>query len=360
MGSEGALAELAVAVDHDHLFIQHPITPRPKNLIKIACQHLQQNGLFPQTELMSSLQAFSSFETAASGDGNHVLGRASVVIGKPPFKTLDVKCILDGLRGLARRYEDWTNSRLELPVEYSYSLGIVTMLLDTNGNPKFAAQLFSSEVDKFATGTLWLSRSCIRDRSGGYTEEWRAFGDGTFDMSTLEQPVTGFVSQAQPAALGDHDMFDHACIGQTPEPDSDTDLPVTTSHLHQATISVPEEDERLFEVDPNSIRGPVLLRLACFYGNTELFERINAGLAAKGLSLLADSNVITRRITVAIDSTVLASVDLTYGLVRTELNEARKVNGVVARMRARAREERARARGDRARARSEREATGNS
>ncbi|KAK5138483.1 hypothetical protein LTR08_000069 [Meristemomyces frigidus] len=350
LGSAAVLDELTQTIDRDRLFIQRPATSHPTDVIKIAYHHLQQHSLFPQAEEITGLRSFSPSGDSAMGIElrDPVLDIADAVTGKPPFRTRDVDCILGALRILARQHEECTNDFFEQPQEFSYRLGVVTLLLDASGRPKFTAQLLPSREGVVVMGTLWLFRWCAKDGSGACTEAWRAFGDGTFDMETLGEPDRVFRSPPEPLATAPEapHILERAGVVQTPHVDADdyAEHPAREPRPHQPS-STALSDEQLFAHDPDRIRGAAILRLARFYSNTELFERVNAGLAARGAQGVASANVITRRITLAIQAKAAKSEGLTIALVRRELNEARRANGVRARMNARAQETRGANRG---------------
>ncbi|KAK5118709.1 hypothetical protein LTR85_007915 [Meristemomyces frigidus] len=344
-GSEEAIAELTSAIDRDSLFIQPQGTPLPSDNIKIAYQHLQRKGVFPQAAQLQGLRELTPQAGLALGISpeDYVLDPADAVTATPPFKTLDVDRVLGALRAVAKYFNKSGNHAVENSQTHAYQVGIVTMTVEPDGGPLFQAQLFRSQHETPPNGTLWLYRWCVGDGAGSYHEKWRALGDGTFDMATVSDDVQQVLSPPLVNHTNKkraHDTLNDADAGvedQTVTTASD-DQPQRSTKKQRRNLdpaSVP--DDALFTQDPESITGPIILRLASHYGNTELFERINDGLAAKQLPLVRSCNVITRRITLAIQSRAARSKELTVESVRKELNEAREKNGVRARMYAKTR-----------------------
>lgn len=349
-GTGRALDELLLAVQRDGLFVQLPGQPEPVANIKVAYQHLQRKGVFPQTEQLRALHALGPRDGVALGIGpeDYVSEPAKAAIGIPPFKTLNVDRVLKALRIVARYFNQDTSSHLEDPWTHAYQLGIVTRTVQLDGRPEFKAQLYLSQYDVPSTATLWLYRQCTPDGVGSYNERWRALGDGTLDVATLaDAPI--FASTSSTTNYKARKWHETADEPDDHSPTSESNEQQKRSTKRQrrdpnSALTADEqlfEDEQLFMKDPRSIIGPPILRLAHHCSNTELFERTNEGHVANRLSLIANSNVITRRITLAIKAKVRHNTELTVQGVREELNEARVRNGVKARMDARRRETRA-------------------
>ncbi|KAK4541792.1 hypothetical protein LTR36_007324 [Oleoguttula mirabilis] len=340
-GSAAAIDELTLAIQDDGLFIQRQGAPVPADNIKIAYQHLQQKGVFPQTEQLRSLQDLTPRDGLALGIDaeDYLLDPANAVTGIPPFKTLDVDRVLGALRIVAKYYNEYTTYSLEDPQTHAYQLGIITMTFILEDGPVFRAQLYPSQRDVPATGTLWLYRWCAADDAGSYKEQWRALGNGTFDMATLADfaPVFAAPSVTSTNRKRAYGALEDADAGLLP-PEPDTAQPRVIKRQRHSLTTTSVSDEQLFQQSPEKITGATILRLAAQFSNTELFERINDGLAAKNLPLVRTCNVITRRITLAIQSKAAQDKDLTAEEVRKELNEAREKNGVKIRKNVKAQE----------------------
>ena len=339
-GTSEAIGGLTRAVSHDSLFIQSTSAPTPEGNVKIAYQHLQQQGLFPLVEQLGELHSPTMQGGLAPGlePEDWDLRRVPAPQSSPPFQTLDVCQVLGTLRIVAKFYDGLMASSgyaASLP-QNAYQLGIITQTMRLDGTPWFTAEVFQSRPEVQTTGTLWLHRRCTANGRGGYDEHWRALGDRTFDSNTLaELPplLAASFPDVPPVAAASRKRI----RGMTEEAENAT--APQSAELSQRAIkrtrheqpAVP--DEQLFEHDPDSIRGEAILRFARHYGNTELFERVNKGLAAKGMTELRSANVITRRITCAIQGRTGNDKEAAKR-VRKELNEARRVNGVKERVNA--------------------------
>jgi len=330
-GSSAAIDELNVAISRDGLFIQPQGTPEPSNNIKIAYQHLQQKGVFPQTEQLKVLHdtTMQGGEAMSVGMKDFDVSLPPEVTGSPPFKVLDIMRVLGTLRIVEKYYDEYVSQVLGDPETHAYQLGVITMTKRAGDGPSFNVQLFQSKADAEPTGTLWLYRWCIFNGVGGYDEQWRAVGDGKFDMKTLPE-TTPMVPEltakfTKKRARDDTDRTDENI-------DPDNSPPVPSTHTQrpakrhrQRRASIP--DEQLFSHDPDNIRGEIILRLAHHYSNAELLDRINTGLAAKGLQRIKNANVITRRITIAIKAQA-DDDEKNVKIIRKSLNGARRANGV--------------------------------
>ncbi|KAK3114746.1 hypothetical protein LTR53_006631 [Teratosphaeriaceae sp. CCFEE 6253] len=332
-GTAAALDELVLAITRDKLFVQRLATANPGDSIKIAYQHLEKRGEFPSPDVLHELQQLPTNRIQGGQDIFHHQAHAA-----PLFKVLDVDKVLAVLHDTAKRFETYTDVYLSQPQKVAYQLGVITMTLDENDKPHFEARLFPSRDDSTPAKTLWMYRWCINDSAGGHEEHWRALGDGTFDPSNLRehaeppptQPSTP-ISKGKKRARRASDVDDRDVVNTgLPTPES---LPFRKRRLHADEEFLDHEPaEHLFADSPDLITGPAILNLARFYSNQELFERINIGLAAKGLPLITTENVITRRITVAIGAQATKSRNETGDSIRAGLQAARTANGVKARM----------------------------
>ena len=92
-------------------------------------------------------------------------------------------------------------------------------------------------------------------------------------------------------------------------------------------------DENIMDYDPDLVTQDVILRMAEHYSNTEIFERLNRALLARGREPIKSVNVITRRITLAINQQA-QRYRLDKEALRVSLTKARQENGVTRRMKA--------------------------
>ncbi|KAK1064294.1 hypothetical protein LTR74_008771 [Friedmanniomyces endolithicus] len=336
-GSVAAIDELIRAIVEDGLFIQRHATARPTDSIKIAHHHLEKKGDFTDND---QLRAF--YAVPADADLQVLNGLDDELLFKHypavalPFKTLDVDEALTALIRAAKPHAFYANNVFGQVQEPVYQLGVVTMTLDAYGAPHFEAQLFPSRTDAIPTSTLWMYRWCIAAADGGYEEQWRALSDGTFDIQAYARFISAqrgqqvkSVNQARKRTGTHVDEMDRYAI--------DPSLSAPESN-HRGKRARPDQvfplDEpmnHLFHDSPERITGATILHLARFHSNQELFRNINAGLTAKGMKNLKEENVVTRRITCAISSQASNS-QMTGPEIREELDEARRVNGVKARM----------------------------
>ncbi|KAK0851066.1 hypothetical protein LTS02_012943 [Friedmanniomyces endolithicus] len=336
-GSFAAIDELIKAIVEDGLFIQRHATAEPADSMKVAHHHLERKGDFTDND---QLRAFYAIPTDAdlpvmNGLDDDLLFKQYPAVALP-FKTLDVDDALTALIRAAKHHAFYANIVFGQALQPVYQLGVVTMTLDAYGAPHFEAQLFPSRTDAIPTSTLWMYRWCIAAADGGYEEQWRALSDGTFDfqryadtLPTQRERQVKPVNQAR-KRRGSHldDMDEYAIDPSLSAPESN----------HRGKRARPDQvfplDEpmnHLFHDSPERITGATILHLARFHSNQELFRHINAGLTAKGMKNLKEENVVTRRITCAISS-LASNSQMTGPEIREELDEARRVNGVKARM----------------------------
>ncbi|TKA81677.1 hypothetical protein B0A55_01341 [Friedmanniomyces simplex] len=336
-GTLAAINELITAIDRDHLFIQPHATAKPSDFTQIAYHHLKKRDEFPdidQLRALHDLPAEAGLPLLDEWDIDQLFRQPVVV--SPAFKSLDVEEVLTALIKVAKHQEIYTSIVLSQARKPVFQLGVITMTPDSYEAPYFEAQLFPSRDDADPTSTLWLYRWCVAGADGGYEEQWRALSDGSFNarecakMLPLQpaRPVKPMV-QGRKRARARFDEDDDYAVGVgLPTPESNH----RGKHA-RPDLGYPNDKPRndLFTDSPDSITGATILHLARFYSNQELFERINAGLAAKGLKSLKEENVVTRRITCAISSQASKSREFTDE-IRKGLDEARRVNGVKARM----------------------------
>ncbi|TKA24850.1 hypothetical protein B0A50_06579 [Salinomyces thailandicus] len=328
-GSTQAVASLKMAVEQDGHFILYESGQRPDKDFVLAYSHLYQKGIFPDPHLLQELYGKAKQDPDWDDWSDAPLPLAQ---GSPPFKSLKVREVLVFLRMIGQAYSRYCSEEtIARPQIYTYNSGVVTLTKGVNEPPRFEAELFESRPGREATGTVWMYRQCAMRADGGYDEVWRAVG------SKMAATAVAVPEQAVDSPLGS--LVDGTQV-ENADVDWDTS-PARTFHplppVQQPPRQQPPSDADLFNTDPDGIRGETILRLARSYTNTELFERINAGLASNHLPLIRESNVITRRITLAIQAKASSSESLTYHGVRQELNEARRVNGVKARSNERSR-----------------------
>ncbi|KAK1079528.1 hypothetical protein LTR33_006308 [Friedmanniomyces endolithicus] len=336
-GSVAAIDELIKAIVEDGLFIQRHATARAADSIKVAHPHLEKKGDFTDND---QLRAFYPVPADAelpvlNGLDDELLFKQYPVVVLP-FKTLDVDETLTALIKAAKYHAFYANIVFGQVQEPVYQLGVITMTLDVYGASHFEAQLFPSLSDAIPTSTLWMYRWCIAAADGGYEERWRALSDGTFDIQGYARSISAqrgqqvkSVNQAR-KRTGTHldEMDEYAIDPSLSAPESNHRGKRARPDL---VYPLDEPVNHLFHDSPERITGATILHLARFHSNQELFRNINAGLTAKGMKNLKEENVVTRRITCAISS-LASNSQMTGRKIREELDEARRVNGVKARM----------------------------
>lgn len=328
-GSPAAIEELKLASTRDSLFVQ-PHDAHPEACISIAYWHLQRQGVFPDDEQIAELSRLGGLGDPAAGIApeDYIL-REDNVVTSPPFKSLDVDKVLGALRVTAKHFSRYCEVVLGEPQYPIYQLGVVTLILKEDDAMSFKAELFPSRTDINPTSTAWLYRWCVSDGAGGYTEHWQAFDNGSFDLSRL----SGATPAASQLLTPQTKSTKRRRVINESDNEFGTGLPMPRAPTKKARFSATAEPpDYLFQENPQGITGKTILNLARWYSNQELFERINAGLAAKGLALVETPNVTCRRITVAINSQAAAHKNMTRDELRRDLDHARAANGVRARM----------------------------
>ncbi|KAK0266799.1 Cut9-interacting protein scn1 [Friedmanniomyces endolithicus] len=336
-GSVAAIDELIKAIVEDGLFIQRHATARPTDSIKVARHHLEKKGDFTDDIQLRAFYDISDDADLPELDGldGNLLFKQHPVVALP-FKTLEVEGALAALIRAAKHHEFYSNMMFGQAQQPVYQLGVVTMTSDAYGAPHFEAQLFSSRADAIPTSTLWMYRWCIAAADGGYREQWRALSDGTFDFQGYARSLlTQRGQQIKPVNHAKKRTGSY--LDEREEYAIDPSLSAPESN-HRGKRARPDQVfpldypmDHLFHDTPERITGATILHLARFYSNQELFRHINDGLTAKGMKNLKEENVVTRRITCAISSQASNS-QMTGPEIREELDEARRVNGVRARM----------------------------
>lgn len=331
-GSQDALNDLINAIGMHGLSIQAQTEEVPHTAVELAYRHLQLSGEFPTHENTSSLCSMTDNDRIAVGID---MSKANTepVTGHPAFVTLDVHQMTRVLFAVGQYHEQYALRVHGVPQRFAYQLGIVTMTMQGSA-PSFQAELYTAHKENVQpTNTIWLYRWFFNGK-----EHWRAIGAGVPDapqpnMTTVLQPTP--VNANNKKRL--HSMLEEA--------DSDGNSGQgTVSPQGKQRFTGPEVSNLTFDQILAGQAGPigdsaqlitrnVILHVARYYSNTEIFYKINAALAVNGKKPLKYMNVITRRITVAISSLATKSHRESAD-IRAALNAARKATGVTKRMRA--------------------------
>ncbi|KAK4973098.1 hypothetical protein LTR42_006392 [Elasticomyces elasticus] len=338
-GTVAAIGELFVAVESYGLYIQPFAPSNPADNIDLACQHLLRRGRFPDVKIQRELHGVPTGGELPVCEGWDIgMLFKQPCVGFPAFKMIDIDATLENLQKLGKHHSLYTDVVLTARQDPVYQLGVITMTFDDNNSPCFHAQIFPARDDIKPTDTIWMYRWVVGTADGGYGEQRRAMSDSKIDESQYTAAPLQQIQAIAPETTG------------TKRPRSEVDdddmqvmdfnLPPTEAVDHRNKRSRPDSDQKnneptdnLFTETPDRIKGETILRLARFYSNQELYNLINEGLAAKGFKPLKDENVVTRRITCAINSQAIANRGLTGPEIRKDLDDARKANGVKERMR---------------------------
>ncbi|KAK5674954.1 hypothetical protein LTS10_012366 [Elasticomyces elasticus] len=338
-GSVAAIGELVIAVESYGLYIQPFAPSNPADNVDLACQHLMRRGRFPDVNIQRELHgvpAGGELPVCEGWDTGMLFKQPCV--GFPAFKMIDIDATLENLQKLGKHHSLYTDVVLAARQDPVYQLGVITLTFDDNSSPCFHAQTFPARDDMKPTDTIWMYRWVVGTADGGYGEQWRAMSDSKIDQS---QYAAAPLQQIQPIAsqtTATKRLRSEVDDDDIETMDFDVPIPQTVDHRSKRARSDSdhknnESTDDLFTETPDRIKGETILRLARLYSNQELYHLINEGLTAKGFKPLKDENVVTRRITCAINSQAIANRGLTGPEIRKDLDDARKANGVKERMR---------------------------
>ena len=329
-GSEEALSTLALDASHFGLCVRSSDAEYPGDVLHDAYQHLQKFGLFPSHD---SLRNFYAGRYAGDSHEAHELASQRFRF-HPTFTG-----VLATLTGIADYHNsDGYDTQMDRQ-QYRYQIGIVTKHPNAEHPPHFEVRLCPCEVGVPATGTVWLYHEYGEDADERYGERWRAFSDehqgGELQETEHTADLVAGITLEEPVLHNDEDPIELAQLdiqaAVSPSPTVEDSSPAASSERTQSinTENLTFDQILAGPLDHGAklVTGKVVLSLARHHSNTDIFNRLNAALRAQGKTELKNSNVITRRITVAITS-LAAKSSRTADDIRNELKAAKRGNGV--------------------------------
>ena len=336
-----ALDKLIFAVDQEGLSVQPEFSEDMLELPKSSFFHLQQTWRFIDD---FNIQTLRNEETSTAVGKSYKELRSEIPTimlraGTTPSSVIDILGILVFLRAAAIKYEELTQQFFGGPQQQVYELGIVTME-SLNGASSCDAQLFRTTDDVAATNTIWIYHSRISDANGEIKERCSSIGMYAGPVDIASNALTD-VQQA-PSVTGKRKRIDSSLddvLNDMPDnmiDNASTATPVRKKRNAPRRRPKPNDlvnatPDEVLAADPDLVVKYALLRAARFYSNTEIFNRLNETLRTMNREELKHVNHIARRISVALDIAASNGGKRKKEL-RNELTEARKTNGVPARM----------------------------